>query len=185
MKVIMNAISKPIDILLISVAVFFLHAQAFADTPARPRDFKRVTENKEYVFVMLAPDGRTGNVPEIRGVYKQSGLDKNDGSSTPLWTVDWYAFEVFPSSDGEHLIRMGPWAGSTQQLALSFHKNGKEIKNYRIKDLVHDESKLKRTASHFFWRSELKYDDKRTVLFLKTKDDQAYRFSAKTGEILP
>ena len=181
----MNAISRLIEILQISVAVLFLYAQAFADSPAPPRDFKKVTENKEYVFVMLAPDGWAKRDPDIRKVYKQSGLYKNDGSSTPLWTVDWYTFEVFPSSDGEHLIRMGPWASSTHQLALSFHKNGKEIKNYRIKDLVHDESKLSRTVSHFFWRSELKYDDKHTVLFLKTRDDQVYRFSAKTGEILP
>ena len=133
----MNAILKAI--LQISVvAVFFSYAQTFADTPARPHDFTRVTENKEYVFVMLAPDGRARHVSEIRSIYKQSGLYKNDGSSTPLWTEDWYAFEVYPSSDGEHLIRMGPWAGSTHQLGLSFHKNGTEIKNYRIKDLVHD-----------------------------------------------
>jgi hypothetical protein len=185
-KVIMNSISRFIHILQISVvAVFILCAHAFADTPARPHDFKRVTENKEYVFVMLAPLGRSNDGSEIRRVYKQSGLYKNDGSTTPRWTVDWYAFEVFPSSDGEHLIRMGPWAGSTDQLALSFHRNGKEIKNYRIKDLVHDNSKLKHTVSHFFWKSELKYDDKEAVLFLKTIDNQAYRFSAKTGEILP
>ena len=181
----MNAIRRPIVILQINlVAMFFLCAQTLADTPARARDFTKVTENKEYVFVMLARDGRTEHVPKIRNVYKHSGLYKNDGSSIPLWTVDWYAFEVFPSSDGKHLIRMGPWAGSTLQLALSFHKNGKEIKSYRIKDLVRDESKLKHTVSHFFWRSELRYDDKQGVLFLKTIDNQVYRFSAKTGEIL-
>ncbi len=181
----MNAILRLAKTLQISVAVFFLYAHAFADTPAPPRDFKKVTENTEYVFVMLAPDGWAEHDPEIRKVYKRSGLYRNDGSGTPLWTVDWYTFEVFPSSDGEHLVRMGPWASSTDELALSFHKNGKEIKNYRINDLVHDESKLSRTASHFFWRSELKYDDKHTVLFLKTIDNQAYRFSARTGELLP
>jgi hypothetical protein len=182
----MGAVSRFICMAQISVvAMFILFAPAFADTPARPRDFKRVTENKEYVFVMLAPDGRSPHDSEIRRVYKRSGLYKNDGSSTPLWTIDWYAFEVFPSSDGEHLIRMGPWAGSTQQLALSFHKKGREIKSYRIKDLIHDESKLKHTVSHFFWKSEVKFDDKQSMLFLKTIDHQAYKFSAKTGEILP
>ena len=177
---------KTIGILLqISVAMLFLHTQAFADSPAPPYDFKKVTENKKYVFVMLAPDGWAEQDQKIRKIYKQSGLYKNDGSSTPLWTVDRYAFEVFPCSDGEHLIQMGPWASSTDQLAISFHKNGKIIKDYQIKDLIKDESKMMHTVSHFFWRSELKYDDKHTVLFLKTADNQAYKFSAITGEILP
>ena len=181
----MNLRSRLVEILQIIAAVFFFYAQAFADTPMPPRDFKIVTENQEYVFVMLAPEGGATHDPEIRKAYKQSGLYKNDGSTTPLWTVYWYAFLVFPSSDGEHLVRMGPWASSINQLALSFYRKGKEIKKYRIKDLVHDESKLSRTVSHFFWRSELKYDDKNAVLFLKTRDNQAYRFSVKTGEILP
>lgn len=181
----MNPISRLIEILHIIVAVFFFYAQAFADSPLPPRDFKKVTESQEYVFVMLAPGGVAEHDSEIRRVYKQSGLYKNDGSNTPIWTVDWYAFEVFPSSDGEYLVRMGPWASSTHQLALSFHKNGKEIKKYRIKDLIHDESKLRHTVSHFFWRSELKFDDKHAVLFLKTTDNQTYRFSVKTGGILP
>ncbi len=191
---------KTIGILLqISVAMLFLHTQAFADSPAPPYDFKKVTENKKYVFVMLEPDEvmlKPDEVmlepdewaeqdPKIRKIYKQSGLYKNDGSSTPLWTVDWYAFEVFPCSDGEHLIQMGPWASSTDQLAISFHENGKIINEYQIKDLIKDESKIMHTVSHFFWMSELKYDDKHTVLFLKTEDNQAYTFSAITGEILP
>lgn len=182
----MQGISRLVGLLQLSVAVCLLYyAPAFADSPAPPRDFKTVTENKAYVFVMLAPDGWAEHDAELRRVYKQSGLYKNDGSSPPLWTVDWYAFEVFPSSDGECLIRMGPWASSTAELALAFHKHGKEIKHYQIKDLVRDTSKLAHTVSHFFWRSELKYDDKHTVLFLKTRDNQAYRFSATTGEILP
>lgn len=165
--------------------MFFFCSHVCADSPAPPRDFKKVTENKEYIFVMLAPYEWGEHDSEIRELYKQSGLYRNDGSSTPLWTVDWYAFEVFPSSDGEHLIQMGPWASSTNELALSFHKNGKQIKKYQIKNLVHDESKLMHTVSHFFWRSEVKYDDKNMVLFLKTTDNQTYKFSAKTGKIIP
>jgi hypothetical protein len=169
-----------------SVAVLVLAVQAFADSPAPPRDFKKVTGN--YVFVMLAPDepGQwTNHDPEIRKAYKQSGLYRNDGSTTPLWVVDWYAFEVFPSSDGEHLVRMGPWAASTGAPAVSFYRNGKEVKTYRIKDLVRDESRLIRSVSFLHWRGEVKYDDKKGVLFLKTIDGQAYRFSVETGQIQP
>lgn len=50
-------------------------------------------------------------------------------------------------------------------------------------DLVIDESRLAHTPGHFFRHSSLRYDDKRGLLFLKTKDDRSYRFSIKTGEI--
>lgn len=133
---------------------------------------------------MLAHKDFGGFDTEIRKLYKQSGLYINDGSSTPLWTIDWYAFKVFPSSDGIHLIRMGPWASSTDDLSLAFYKNGEEIKKYNVRNLVRDNSKLEHTVSHFFWRSELKYDDEKLLVYLKTKDNQAYTFSIKTGEII-
>lgn len=180
----MNASTRLVLVLWITMAFFVLPVLTFADSPAPPRDYKKVTENNEYVFVMLAPDeGAKHQDSATRGIYKQSGLYRNDGSTTPLWAVYWYAFEVYPSSDGKHLVRMGPWASSTEQLALSFYRDGKEIRSYRIRDLVRDETKLSRTVSHFFWRSELRYDDKRGLVFLKTRDNQTYWFSVKTGEI--
>jgi hypothetical protein len=180
----MNPVRRLTVVLQITMAFIVLSVPALADSPAPPRDYKKVTENNEYVFVMLAPEGLgKSQGSTIREVYKQSGLYRNDGSTTPLWVVYWYAFEVYPSSDGKHLVRMGPWASSVEQLALSFYRNGEEIRSYRIRDLVRDETKLSRTVSHFFWRSELRYDDKKGSVFLKTKDNQAYWFSVNTGEI--
>lgn len=66
-----------------------------------------------YVFVMLAP-GNPGrdvqHLPEIGNAYRRSWLYRNDGSNTPLWTVDWYAHEVLPSSDGKPLVRIASLA---------------------------------------------------------------------------
>lgn len=180
-----NPISRLIAVVPISVAALVLHAQAFADTPAPFRDFMIVTGN--HVFVMLAPDAPdrwARRDRTIRRSFNQSGLYRNDGSSTPLWTVDWYAFEVFPSSDGEHLAVAWPFAHSTQSLAVSFFASGKTVKEYRIKDLVHDESRLIRSVSFVHWRGELRYNDKDGVLFLRTIDDRAYRFSVRTGAML-
>ena len=78
---------------------------------------------------------------------------------------------------------MGPWASDIEDLAVSFYRDGQELKAHRIRDLVRDESKLEHTVSHFFWRSSLRYDDKKGLLFLKTKDSRSYRFSVKTGDI--
>jgi len=182
----MNTIPKLFMFLQIIVMLLALNVPAYSDTPAPARDYTKVTENGEYVFVMLAPpEGWSEKNPGIRKTYMQSGLYKNDGSTAPLWVVYWYAFGVYPSSDGRHLVRMGPWASSTDQLALSFHENGKEIKQYLIRDLVRDEKKLRYTVSHFFWNSELRFNDKEGTIFLKTTDGRTYLFSVKTGEILP
>lgn len=175
---------KAVVILQVGIALALMSALACADSPAVPHDYTKLTKNKEYVFVMLAPgEYAPYQNPAIRSMYKQSGLYRNDGSTTPLWVVYWYSFEVYPSSDGKHLVRMGPWASSTVQMALSFYRNGQEIKEYRISDLIRDESKLQHSVSHFSWRSELQFYDEKGLLFLKTKDDQTYRFSVETGQI--
>jgi hypothetical protein len=171
--------------ILILSTFLALPLAAMADSEAPPRDYVKETPNGKYVFVMLAPElwSRFGSNSTIRQKYTQSGLYRNDGSTTPLWTVNWYSFAVFPGSDGVHLVQMGPWASDIEQLAVAFHKNGALLKAYRIKDLVRDESKLNYTVSHFFWRTSLDYDDKKGLLFLKTTDGTNYRFSVKTGEI--
>jgi hypothetical protein len=175
---------KHILFLFIGIVVLISYPQLFADSEARPYDFKIVTSNNKYIFIMLANKGFGRYDPEIRKIYKQSGLYKNDGSGTPLWTIGWYAFTVYPSSDGVHLVRMGPWASSYADLALAFYKNGEATKSYDIIDLIHDESKLDFTVSHVDWESEYNFDDDKLLFTLKTKDDQNYTFSVKTGEIL-
>lgn len=158
---------------------------AMADTPAPPRDYMKVTENEKYVFVMLAPPIKwVSKDTELRKTYKDSGLYRNDGSSKPLWAVYWYSFSVYPSSDGRHIVRMGPWATSVDDLALAFYENGKELKQYLIRDLIKDEMKLQRTVSHFFWRKEARFNDKDGTILIETTDGQQYLFSVTTGEIL-
>ncbi len=168
---------------------------ARADSEAPPSDYTKVTENGRYIFVMLAPDrldvlgGPTRpqssfGKSEIQKTYKQSGLYNNDGSNEPLWTVSWYSFSVYPSSDGKHVVKMGPWAQSTSDLAIAFYENGKELKRYIISDLVKNQLKLKHTVSHFFWKTGLQYNDKEGTVFIETIDGLAYTFSVKTGDII-
>jgi hypothetical protein len=180
----LNKHTRLLSMFLILAVFLALPGRTVADRPAAPRDYTKETENGEYLFVMLAPQQWAKSQGRgIRTTYKQSGLYRNDGSATPLWSVYWYSFEVYPSSDGRHVVQMGPWASDVEEMAVSFYRDGKELKAYRIKDLVRDESKLEHTVSHFSWRSSLRYDDKHGFLFLKTKDDRSYRFSVKTGEI--
>ena len=163
-----------------------MFGQAFADSIAPPKDYKVVTESSEFVFIMLVPEQSvrwaTLN-PDIRNTYSESGLYRNDGSNTPLWTIDWYAYDVIPVSDGIHMIRPGPWASNRGQLALAFYRNGQEVKSYKISDLVKG-GRLPHTVSHFTWRDKVEYQESKGNLYVSTLGaGHSYNFSITTGEI--
>jgi hypothetical protein len=84
---------------------------SFADQERSPESYKIVTANGKYVFIMH-PDKsglRDGRDKALLKEYPQTGLYTNDQRKTLLWSVDWYASRVYVSSDGKHLIRVGPW----------------------------------------------------------------------------
>ena len=106
---------------IIVLAAVAIGSPALADEPARPRSYMQIIAGGKYVFVMIAPwaaeeDARPFNeetaagIREIRRLYTRSGLYRADNATEPLWTVDWYAYEVEAASDGVYLIRHGPWA---------------------------------------------------------------------------
>src|SRR4051812_5147640 len=91
------------------VLVFATSAFAYDEPPFQ--SYTRVSPNKAFVFVMLItpPPGRNPDdlapVDPIAAKYKQSGLYKNDGSTTPLWVYsDGYTRDVYPASDGIHFV---------------------------------------------------------------------------------
>lgn len=174
-------------LLVISAAVTTL-----ADSPARPRSYKTPSPDGRYIFVMLAPSFAElsdvqkvgGEEAALRNQYKESGLYFNDGSTAPLWIVDWYAYEVFVSSDGVHLIRKGPWASSENDETLTFFASGKSIKSYRVKDLVDFVWLLPHSVSHFRWDDDFIYDENNKALSLTTRHKDKYRFDITTGEVI-
>lgn len=137
---------------------------------------------------MRVPPGATWfeESPEFErdyGEYPYSGLYPNDGSISPLWKVNWYAYHVEPLSDGVHLVRHGPWAQNSLSEAVTFFKNGRNLRSYEVKDLVMIPALMPHSVSHFRWRSDVKLDDANKSLFLRTKHLEFYRFDVTTGEI--
>src|SRR6188508_1354212 len=86
---------------LVLAAVLCLTASARADKIGPPMSYKRVSADKKFVFVMLAPGA------EAFDGYKRSGMYKNDGSTEPLWTVDWYRRSAAITANGAFVIRYG------------------------------------------------------------------------------
>ncbi len=175
-----------LSVVVVSLLLLGPAPRALADSPRPPEDYAKETENGKYVFVMLAsePWDKYQRNSAVRKKYRQSGMYRNDGSTTPLWTVPWFSFGVYPSSDGRHLVQMGPWASDPAQLAVAFHRDGRLIKAYAIQDLVVDKTRLRYTVSHFFWSKSVEFDDKQSTLLIATTDGRSYRFSIKTGEVL-
>jgi hypothetical protein len=172
---------------------------ALADSPASPRSYKDVAPGGKYVFVMIAPgtveeearhwnEETAAGIREIRRVYTRSGMYRNDGSTEPLWTVDWYA-GVDLTSDGVHLIRRGTWArlrrDETPDLdweAVSFFANGRLLRTYKVGDLVDDPGRVKRTVSHYMWDQEGRVGVEFEYT-ITTLDGNRFVFDVRTGEI--
>jgi len=192
-----------------SLTVIFALFQArivLTEKPGPPITYRETTANKQYVFIMIAPDSletelkrwndETKNeIRAIRTMYAKSGLYKNDGSKEPLWTVDWYRRNVVAASDGIHMVTFGysssTNAGKTQaiskeelqQEAVSLFANGKLLKRYAIADLVDRPDQLPRSVSHFQWLEKSNMLDGQHQFEVVTCDNNRILFDLKTGNI--
>lgn len=130
--------------------LFFLvfTTKIFADTEAPTFPYTAETADKKYIFVILTP-----NCELCWGSdrYKQSGMYLNDGSTTPLWTVDWQNY-VFLPSDGKHIVRKGKWtrySATYREEVFSFISEGSVLKTYKAVDLIDFPFLLPHSSSHY------------------------------------
>jgi len=165
------------------LVLVFISGTTLADSPAPPRDYVLEVPGGKYVFVMLAPD-EFHAIEGLRAKWSRAGLYKIDDPDTPLWTIDWYAHSVIPFSDGIRLVRWGPWAETTDDLAVAFYANGEELNHYHIRELIEDESTLEHSVSHFTWNTDWSLDDDSGVLTIDTTDGQRHRFDTGAGKLL-
>lgn len=177
------------------------------DDPASEFDYMRPTKGGDYVFVMLRPkrfrsysydhvvyaDSATNKRKNVDGrlfeKYPESGVYRI-GSTKPLWTVDWYSFDVRACSDGVHLVRFGPWADSGDEgktLAVAFYRSGKKIRSYAVRDLISNYKELPGTISHYWWMKSSGFDDAGKRLKIITYSGYDYQvgrslfFDIRTG----
>ncbi len=170
-------------------------ALGHGDTNAERSSFSAASANGKFVFVMLAPiqaeaDGiksrpeHRKEIQNLRSKYRVSGLYVKDGSATPMWTVSWYAYSVIVASDGVHLVRQGPWAEGSSTEAFSLFRNGKEIRTYRVGDLVDTTLTLPHTVSHFVWAQSMRLDDSTRILYVTTLNKDRYAIDITTGNVI-
>ena len=169
---------------LAATAALGAAAPAYADTPAPMSPYKRVSRSGEFVFVMLDGPWPGPRITDPWDGYPRSGLYRNDGSRNPLWTVDWYAYNVDVASDGVHLVRQGDLAMDMYGLAAGFYANGEPTRLYRIIEVVADESKIGRSVTFLHWKLDGRYNESRTEYVLRTRDGKVTVFDVTTGAIV-
>jgi hypothetical protein len=178
--------------------------------PVYPVTYSTPSPDGKFLFVMLAPPSgdpakdpdNTPRGKELRKTYPRSGLYRNDGSTDPVWAVDWYAYGVYPANDGVHLVREDSPARMlssfisgkrladatvAEQLdgpALSFLAGGKVLKSYTVRELIAKPDELPQSVTHVLWMSDgiVTKDGKRFVLM--TQDSQQIVFDLATGEVV-
>ena len=180
---------------LFTMTLLFRASTSAADSIAPPSTYLVESADQQFVFVMVPPlsleqelrflsEDFGEKTRKIREAHPVSGLYRNDGTSEPLWTVDWYASGAEIYSDGVHLVRHGPWAQRLSDEAISFFANGKLLRSYRVSDLIKDRSRLERTVSHFFWQEDVRLDDRALRYTVATVDRRCYVFDVTTGAIV-
>ena len=171
---------------------------AYADQEATPASFTRGSADGRYIFVMLATNTPINEdwgffmTPEmtsdLRRRYPASGMYLNNGSTNPLWTIDWYSFSIDVSMDGEHIVRHGPWPGrgEYETEAVSFFQRDHLLKTYRISDLVDFPALLPRSVSHFMWEKDGRLDGycEQGLYVVTTLHGETYWIDPDSGEIL-
>jgi hypothetical protein len=185
---------------------------ASADMEGRTGPFAVETADKRFIFVMVKSCSREEIHFSGFGKYPESGMYINDGSTTPLWTVDWCGNVLLPS-DGDYLVRRGPWsrasAGGDEE-AITFFIQGRELKRYRVSDLIAFTYLLPHSASHYQWQrligqtqgasiidrkmepggahytvnTGVVFDENAKTMTVETLQGDTYIFDYTTGEVL-
>jgi hypothetical protein len=189
-----------------SAILFVTAVRARADTPTPP--FSYTVSKGAFLFVMLAPeesdnwsDERKAQLKQIRETYPSSGVYRNDGSRNPLWTVDWYAPQVYLSSDGVYVVRehgaglvsgrmntSGPNREETQrfleQTAFSFYANSHLVGECGTRDLVDDVSGLDHSVTTIRWLESARLSDAAKQLTVRTKDGNTIVLDIRNGKVV-
>src|SRR5688572_30212212 len=127
---------RPILWVLTPLLVLGTVRAAAAQQATPTRSYTALTADGRHVFVMLVPEGTRRYDPEkdeVRKQYPQSGLYPVDRNDRPLWTVDWYAYPVWPANDGVHLVRGLPPTNAKTPDALAaaeafgFYASGRPV----------------------------------------------------------
>jgi len=165
----------------------------YADTEVEPYPWAVASSSGQYLFKMVPAkwhfDKKEKFVVDRDSYGVAYSLDEN-GKFVEMWRVKgWFAWRVFLSEDGRYLVRMGPWANDQENhtdLAVAFYDKGKLLKQYEVRELLKDASKVRESVSHYDWAPAAQTQPNGLdgdMFHLVMRDQSAYSFDVTTGEI--
>jgi hypothetical protein len=103
-----------------------------------------------------------------------------------LWRLpDWHR-AMFVANDGKHLVteygglNLIPTDFTDDLVLLTFWREGRKIREIRVRDFVPDHSILERTASHYYW-GRIESIDAQGRLKVNRADGKTFFFDVTTG----
>lgn len=159
-----------------------------ADSPAPPESFTKLSPDRKHILVILAPKPYDVS-NSLSKKYPISGLYVNDSSVKPLWSLpsDFCCSRVDILSNAKNLISWNAWPadnGTFDQTVAWFFENGREIRNYKIRQLVDNPEHLRHSVSHYRWIDRTEVDDRLNRITLRTLNGQIIVFDGTTGEVI-
>ena len=167
-------------------------SQASAYKPAPPASHATTSPDGQHVFVILSHETMKEELtrfneqwqPKIRAIrekWSKSGMYRNDGSTEPLWTVDWHAYQVDVPSGGEYVVRYTSggyyWKSNP---AVAFYRRGELLRSYEIGDLV----SVPFVIDHGDWLADHTLDDSAGTVRVNSETGDRFVFDVRTGEIV-
>ncbi|MFO0799116.1 MAG: hypothetical protein U0804_16735 [Gemmataceae bacterium] len=156
----------------------------------------------DFLFVMIGPlgwpyydDNANPETAAIRAAYPRSGLYRNDGTATLLWSI-WepnaYAYreDVFVYPDGVHLVVYCKVAQDSDHSLVSFYSRGERLGGYTARELLSWPGlvpSIEKTAGQrrqYEYLEAVSFDTAKLVCSARTYDGNRYVFDVRTGRIV-
>ncbi len=170
-----------------------------------PSEFR--SANGLYAIALIPPKSDDPNRKEnshhaaLRAKYAASGLYRTDDAATPLWTVDWFDYDVHVSDDGAHAVRIHgendqwrhyktdkrlPDEAVQEQLAapaIGFYANGELLRTYTVREIVGRPEALPHSMRYILWNAGGVFTSDGKQFVLMTQDERQVFFDLDTGRI--
>ena len=163
--------------LLVAAVVTWATAAA-ADAPLAPPS--RVTQwaaNRRYVAI-------ADPTRDTVSVYQAAGVERVE-----LWSIRGWERSFFVADDGLHLVvcpsglNLLPVNYQRSWSMLRFYERGSVLREWSLGELVPDQTKLRRTVSHYEWGYCVGFE-KSGAFVVRTVDRGTLRFNILTGALV-
>lgn len=162
------------------VAASLLAESCHADSPLAPPTRQTIWSANRRFFAIMDPD------QQITTVYRAT----KDRQGERVWSMFGWFRVAGLADDGEHLVagydgmNLLPIKHNKQQVMLYFFKRGELINHVTLDRLVPDDSKLRRTVSHYYWGNYLGFDQAGNYV-VETVEGRTLHFDVTTGKPAP